>query len=215
MFYTFLVVIAWAVFLNFIFHVLFDGYLVHDFFTTLIIVIFVSAVLGSWYYYALKRIQQRARDAAIRERITASQARKPAAPPTPAAVASSVPTSADSSGTITFRVAGTTFDNEDGDSRQEILRHLKYGDAPWADPIYPEELNAELELTSFEGEPAIAVLVNDYQVGFVPKKMVRKVSVAMENHVATFSVSSVRILGGGTSSTGEKLSYGCEITVDY
>ena len=116
------------------------------------------------------------------------------------------------SGSVTFRVAGTTFENDDGTSRQEILQHLKFGDAPWADD--PDDLTAELEETEYQGETAFNVLVNGYQVGCVPQTSIRQVITAQQ-HVATCYVSSVRILGGGTGADGRKLSYGCEITLEY
>jgi len=116
------------------------------------------------------------------------------------------------SGSFSFRVAGTTFSNEDGENRQDILRHLKFGDAPWADD--PEDLLATFEETSIDGRQAFAVLVNGYQVGFVPKSMVPRVAAARE-HVATCFVSSVRIIGGGTDPEGNPLNYGCEITLDF
>jgi cbb3-type cytochrome oxidase subunit 3 len=119
---------------------------------------------------------------------------------------------ADDSGSFSFRVAGTTFPNEDGESRQAILRHLKFGDAPWADD--PEDLLATIEETSIDGRQAFAVLVNGYQVGFVPKSMISRVAAARE-HVATCFVSSVRIVGGGTDPDGNPLNYGCEITLDF
>ena len=116
------------------------------------------------------------------------------------------------SGSITFRVAGTTFENDDGESRQDILRHMKFGDAPWADD--PEDLDGQMEETIINGEPAIAVTVNGYQVGFVPKSLIPRVSKALQN-VATCYVSNVRIIGGGTGTNGKQLNYGCEISLEY
>lgn len=119
---------------------------------------------------------------------------------------------ASNSGSFSFRAAGTTFRNNDGTSRQDILRHLRFGDSPWADD--PEDLLGTLEDTIVNGEPAIAVLVNGYQVGFVPKSHIGKVSDAM-THASTFFVSGVNIIGGGKAPDGTKLSYGCEITINY
>lgn len=130
---------------------------------------------------------------------------RPAAGKQQAAPRPAAPAGTDS-GSITFRVAGTTFDNDDGTSRQEILRHLKFGDEPWADG--PEDLTGTLEETDYNGETAFAVLVNGYQVGNVPRANIKQVAAALE-HVSTCYVSSVRILGGGD------LSYGCEITLEY
>ena len=113
--------------------------------------------------------------------------------------------------TIRFKVAGVTFDNEDGTSRQDILRHLKFYDSPYADA--EEEYDTEIEETTFDGDPALAVFVNGYQVGFVPAKIVPKVQKAMT--CLAFSVDSTRITGGGTTDEGEKIYYGCNITASY
>ena len=140
----------------------------------------------------------------------AARTRRPA-PAQPADVSPAVSSAADS-GMITFRVAGTTFNNDDGTSRQEILRHLKFGDPPWADD--PDDLEAEIEETTFRGEQAFIVLVNGYQVGFVPKVSIRKVADALD-HVATCQVTGIRIAGGGTDRDGRPVSWGCEITLEY
>ena len=116
------------------------------------------------------------------------------------------------SGTFTFRTAGTTFANDDGTSRQDILRHLKFGDPPYADD--PDDLAVDLQEMSHDGQPAIAVLVNGYQVGFVPKNYIRQVQNALA-HVSTCYVSDVRIIGGGTSDDGRRLCYGCEIALTF
>lgn len=112
---------------------------------------------------------------------------------------------------IRFKVAGVTFDNEDGTSRQDILRHLKFYDSPYADA--EEEYDTEIEETTFDGDPALAVFVNGYQVGFVPAKIVPKVQKAMT--CLAFSVDSTTITGGGTTDDGEKIYYGCNITASY
>lgn len=191
------VIIAWVAYLYAVIQFLFHGFRISGFFTTLLILAAAFFVLVFWTVRALARPSRKQVQAAAR--LVNGRAGAPA----PAA---------DDSGSVTFRVAGTTFDNDDGTSRQEILRHLKFGDAPWADG--PEDLTATLEETEYEGEPAFDVMVNGYQVGSVPKNMIPRVRKAQE-HVATCFVSSVRILGGGEDSKGERLNYGCEITLEY
>ena len=191
------VIIAWVAYLYAVIQFLFHGFRISGFFTTLLILAAAFFVLVFWTVRALARPSRKQVQAAAR--LVTGRAGAPA------------PT-ADDSGSVTFRVAGTTFDNGDGTSRQDILRHLKFGDAPWADD--PDDLTATLEEETFEGEPAFAVLINGYRVGSVPKKMIPQVQKAQE-HVATCFVSSVRILGGGTSEDGKQLSYGCEITLEY
>ena len=191
------VIIAWIAYLYAFVRFLVHGFRIGSFFTTLLILAGAFLVLIFLTCRRLFKPSRRMQQAA--DRLVNGRAGTPA----PAA---------DDSGSVTFRVAGATFDNDDGTSRQEILRHLRFGDPPWADD--PEDLTATLEEETFEGEPAFAVLINGYRVGSVPKKMIPQVQKAQE-HVATCFVSSVRILGGGTSEDGKQLSYGCEITLEY
>lgn len=186
----FLILIAWLAYAYLIVRCVFHGLSFGGFLQTVAVLAILFIVLMVW---SVRRLLRPA-------------AGKQQAAPRPAAPAGT------DSGSITFRVAGTTFDNDDGTSRQEILRHLKFGDAPWADG--PEDLNAELEETEYNGETAFAVLINGYQVGNVPRANIPQVITARE-HVATCYVSSVRILGGGTGSDGRDLNYGCEITLEY
>ena len=191
------VIIAWVAYMYAFIRFLFHGLRIGGFFTTVLLLAAGFLSLVFWTFRVLSRPSKKQAQAAAR------LLKVPARAPAPAA---------EDSGSVTFRVAGTTFENEDGTSRQDILRHLKFGDAPWADG--PEDLTATLEETEYEGEQAFAVFVNGYQVGNVPKASVRKVAVAQE-HVATCYVSAVRILGGGRDQDGRDLSYGCEITLEY
>lgn len=113
---------------------------------------------------------------------------------------------------FTFRVAGTTFKNADGSDRQKILRHIKFRDEPYAEE--GTRLYAEIKETTFNGETAFIVLVNDYQIGFVPKKSILDVVDAFSGK--DFSITAIDVVGGGRDKeTGERLSYGCEITGRY
>ena len=89
---------------------------------------------------------------------------------------------------------------------------MKFGDEPWADD--PEDLVVTIEEETFDGELALAVYVNDYQVGYVPKNLIQKVQRARQS-VAACYVSDAKITGGGTASDGRELSYGCSITLEY
>ena len=193
------VVIAWIVYAIFFCQFLFHGLRIGSFLSTVAIVGFLFIVLVLWSVHKLAQPGKKMKQAAARA-VADRQA-----------TARAVSSLADS-GTVSVRVAGVTFDNEDGTSRQDILRHLRFGDSPWADD--PDDLVATLEETTFDGALAFAVLVNGYQVGFVPKASVSKVAEAQQ-HPATCFVSSVRITGGGMSEDGARLSYGCEITLEY
>jgi len=197
MFAALLVFLAYAAFA---FMVITHRLHIADFTTSLIILIVGFFVMVFIMVKLMTRPSKRARQAAARQAAARqTSTHQPAI-------------SADSSGSLTLRVAGTTFENSDGEKRQDILRHMKFGDAPWADD--PDDLMAEIEETEFEGEKAFAVLVNGYQVGNVPKTQIRSVEKAMQN-MATFYISDVRIIGGGQAPDGKPLLYGCELTLDW
>lgn len=189
------VIVAWIAYLYFFVRFLFHGFRIGGFLATAGIAALLFIVLIVWTFRQLSKPGKKARQAVMNRQAAARSA-----------------ASGMDSGSVSFRVAGVSFDNEDGTSRQEILRHLKFGDSPWAND--PDDLVASIEETTFDGDLAFTVFVNGYQVGFVPKASVRKVSEALQ-HVATYFISSVRITGGGSGSDGRDLSYGCEISLEY
>ena len=142
-----------------------------------------------------------------------SNPRQPATPSTQQASQPSAvkPTASTILRECTFRVAGVTFENDDGENRQEILRHLKFRDEPYAEP--DTDLTLDLVETTFEDELAIEVHINDYQIGFVPRNKVNEVKSAMDSYAWT--VDKCNIYGGSIDSTEEKHSYGCEITISW
>lgn len=58
-----------------------------------------------------------------------------------------------------IKVAGVTFPNNDGESRQEILKQIGFGFK-----------TAILKQTTFEGERAVEVWIDGKQVGYIPRK---------------------------------------------
>jgi hypothetical protein len=191
MFPIFLSLVAWAfLVVQFLFH----GFRIIGFMETLVIIAVLFVLIAIWSVRRLTRPNKKV-----------VQSLQRAAAPAPAA---------NDSGTVTFRVAGVTFDNDDGTSRQEILRALKFGDAPYAEDLDPDDLDVTIEETTWNGELAYAVLANGYQIGNVPKASITKVKNA-KDHVATCSVTSARIIGGGKDEDGNRISYGCEVTMEY
>ena len=194
-----LIILAWCAYLFLVFQVINHRIVIGGFVLSLVIVAVPFFVLFFWTLHRLttpKKAQRKAAQRAAEARLAADQAAVAAA----------------NSGSITFRVAGTTFKNEDGEKRQDILRHMKFGDKPYADA--PDDLCGELEKTDYNGELAIAVIVNGYQVGFVPKSNISRVCKAMKD-ADSCAVSEVRVTGGGNDSEGNPLNYGCEIILDY
>lgn len=109
---------------------------------------------------------------------------------------------------VRFKVAGTGFDS-DGVSRQTMLRKIKFLDPPFDKS---DSLDVRLVPVSFNGEPAIECRVNDFLIGYVPKKQVEEVR-------ATFGKPDIRVsafdVTGGGALEGEKLNYGAEIVLRY
>lgn len=65
-------------------------------------------------------------------------------------------------GYMTFRVAGVTFQNDDGTSRQEIISKLRQKHTSG------ESMQANLKEFSYNNKPALAVFIDGKQVGNVP-----------------------------------------------
>ncbi len=72
---------------------------------------------------------------------------------------------------IYTKVAGVTFDNEDGTSRQKILRKAQREKV---------EGTVSLKLGEFEGHPAIYVLYDGQCIGQIPKDDIDAVTAALE-----------------------------------
>lgn len=68
--------------------------------------------------------------------------------------------------TLKFKVVGVTFKNEDGKSRQTLLRKLHFGDAPFNSD---EGVDITIERGAYQGEPAFSVFAEGHQVGNISK----------------------------------------------
>ena len=197
----FAVLIVVAAYLYFVDQVIFHGFRIHNFITSIAIAAVGFFVIVFWSLHRLSTPKQNPRRQAPIRQTTAAPARQAAATPDPC----------DTVKAISFKVAGVTYDNDDGSSRQEILKHLFFHDAPYADA--GEEYDTEIVESFFDGEPALEVHINGYQVGFVPKSQIRAVQRAM-SAVASWSITETKIYGGRTKD-GEQHSWGCAITGTY
>lgn len=99
--------------------------------------------------------------------------------------------------TITVRIVGVSFKNDDGSSRQRIISKLESGD-----PLC-------LEHYDYSGEPAYSVTtLDDECIGNLPKDL----SFDIFNHYRDYSIdASVNDVIGGED--GQK--YGCVIDIDF
>lgn len=197
-----LVIIVWLAYVYFVIQVLFNGLRIVSFPVSVGICVIGFFVMAFWGVHHLTRVKPRRKASA------------PAASPAPAAPAAApAPSAAPVSNkqTFTFRVAGTTFSNPDGSSRQTILRHMKFGDEPYAHGQDPLEVG--ISPVTFEGAPAFEVHINGYMIGYVPKKYIEKMETISEAEDCT--IKHVAIIGGGSTEDGDPISYGCEITLTY
>lgn len=110
---------------------------------------------------------------------------------------------------VQIRVAGVTFRNDDGTDRQQLLRKIKFGDAPFQDN---DNLDVLLDSYLYKGDPAIRVMVNGYQIGNVPKEQVAEVQQAMTKPGTRITVFDV--VGGGKIDD-EQINYGALIVLRY
>ena len=110
---------------------------------------------------------------------------------------------------VGFRVAGVTYSNDDGTDRQTILRHIKFHDAPYMPDDSP---TIEIKRSVFNGETAFRILVNGYQIGFVPRDKIAAVDHAIERDG---QICDFQVIGGGRNEDGEEISFGCMISIRY
>lgn len=106
---------------------------------------------------------------------------------------------------VNFKVAGVTFDNDDGRNRQTIIADIQNQRPPFEDG---ENLNVYIRRTTFRGMLAFDVRVNDIQIGYVPKDMLDAVDEAMQH--PDVQVSGFQITGGMKG-----YNYGVDIALKY
>lgn len=114
-------------------------------------------------------------------------------------------------GLIVTALAGVTFDNDDGSSRQAILKdyYARGGEA-----------DLDLEEYDYKGSPAIRVLLDGEQVGHIPRRRVAEVSAVLDRidrarlNVETFRPEEEEDEDGNVRRRGE-LIYRADLILDY
>ncbi len=100
---------------------------------------------------------------------------------------------------IPFRVAGVSF-KSGNTPRQEYLHKIKYHEEP-----FDGNLEINLEQYDYQGEPALAVVVNKRIIGNVPRQLVQYL---VENNSRILGTKSLHVYGGNDGK-----HYGCEVTL--
>ena len=88
---------------------------------------------------------------------------------------------------FSFKVAGVSFDNDDGRSRQDIIKEIRR----------TKEVMFSLQRYEYNGKPAIAVIANGEQIGNVPAKIVDEVN---EAWTKSYKLLDFQVLGEGKSA---------------
>ena len=90
----------------------------------------------------------------------------------------------------TYKIVGVTFDNDNGTDRQQLLKKI-YNRAvkelkadPWLDVDY----DVSFRSYEFEGSPALAVLVDGYEIGNIAADSVNDVSEILEKKKPFYDV---------------------------
>lgn len=141
----------------------------------------------------------------IRKRKAGKKAQPAPITPRATAASASVPSaSIPSVRRYTYKVAGTTF-TTDGISRQSVLRKMNFGDPPYNDTV-----EVSLMRTTFEDAPCIAVKVNDFIIGYIPKDKLPEVLPMFDN--INPETINIKTYGGSMGDDGHRHSYGAEVS---
>lgn len=87
------------------------------------------------------------------------------------------------------KTVGVTFNNDDGTSRQELIRKLYYHEPPFAN----KEIELALEEYEYRGEPAFKVLADGYQLGNLSRADAKYME---ENKDRCVTLCGAEIVGG-------------------
>lgn len=109
---------------------------------------------------------------------------------------------------FTLKVVGVSFKNPGNKSRQAILRKFKFGDPPFN----TGSVNVELREYEYQGELALGVFLEGEQVGNIAKEDLPRVLPRMDDFV---EIVEVNVTGGGRTSSGETINYGCKIRLRF
>ena len=95
-----------------------------------------------------------------------------------------------------FKVVGVTF-KTGRKSRQTALRHIHFNDEPY------ETVDIQIKEYDYEGELALGVYANDFQVGNIAKADINRVSSLLSDD---YTIYDYKIYGGGDKSWGMSIT---------
>lgn len=95
-----------------------------------------------------------------------------------------------------FKVVGVTF-KTGRKSRQTALRHIHFNDEPY------ETVDIQIKEYDYEGELALGVYANDFQVGNIAKADINRVSSLLSDD---YTIYDYKIYGGGDKNWGMSIT---------
>lgn len=95
-----------------------------------------------------------------------------------------------------FKVVGVTF-KTGRKSRQTALRRIRFNDEPY------ETVDIQIKEYDYEGELALGVYANDFQVGNIAKADINRVSSLLSDD---YTIYDYKIYGGGDKSWGMSIT---------
>lgn len=106
------------------------------------------------------------------------------------------------------KTVGVTFKNDDGTSRQELIRKMYYKDPPFDGKEFP----LELDPYEYQGAPAFRVLFNGYQIGNLSKEDAQYFNDNMDRYV---TLCGAKIVGGDTPTEDDFFRENHDESEDY
>ena len=101
---------------------------------------------------------------------------------------------------LSFKVAGVTYNNDDGTKRQAILKRMAKKNSP----------RVTLEIFNYQGSPAVAVLLDNERVGSVPAE---RVVYALPFAADGVNITSSNVeIGDFENDNGKRIMY-CEVSL--
>lgn len=105
----------------------------------------------------------------------------------------------------TVRLVGVSYKNNDGSSRQTLLRKLRYKDPP-----FDKEFDVNICQYEFGDEDAIRIDAAGKTLGHIPRNLVEYF---VDNWGRIDCVTAIDVVGGGRADDGTYLNYGADVTI--
>ncbi len=106
-----------------------------------------------------------------------------------------------------FKVVGVTFRNDDGKSRQTLLRRIRFNDEPFESAV-----DITIERGEYDGTPAFYVFANGLRIGSIGRDDIPYFVSRWDSFDGVYNAT---VTGGGTDKDGKSINYGMMITCRF